>query len=167
MRLPVPRNRSWRSPGSIATIRPKDSFAGVNPSDPNFIPDGYGTGVVVGREGLILTYYHVLGLKSRHFVTTCERKTYPARIKAADPRSDLAVLEDRRLEFWLADPAGRRLDAEEGADRRRPGQSLRDRQRRAGQRQLGDRGEPGRKKSARARTTKRPVSEDHCISTAC
>jgi serine protease Do len=63
------------------------------PSDPDFIPDEYGTGVVIDRHGLILTCYHVLGLKSQHYVSTYERKVYPARIKAADPRSDLAVLE--------------------------------------------------------------------------
>ncbi len=56
-------------------------------------PDSFGTGVVVGRRGLILTNYHVLGIKSQHFVTTSDHKRYPARIKAADPRSDLAVLE--------------------------------------------------------------------------
>ncbi len=64
-----------------------------SPGDPDFIPDEFATGVVVDRHGLILTYYHVLGLKSQHYVTTADRKVYPARIKAADPRSDLAVLE--------------------------------------------------------------------------
>ncbi len=61
--------------------------------DPDFVPDQFATGVVIDRRGLILTFYHVLGLKSQHFVTTSDRKTYAARIKAADPRSDLAVLE--------------------------------------------------------------------------
>jgi serine protease Do len=69
------------------------SAATPPPGDPDFIPDEYGTGVVIDRHGLILTCYHVLGLKSRHFVATSDRKVYPARIKAADPRSDLAVLE--------------------------------------------------------------------------
>jgi S1-C subfamily serine protease len=63
------------------------------PGDPDFIPDEYGTGVVVDRHGLILTCYHVLGLKSQHYVATSDRKVYSARIKAADPRSDLAVLQ--------------------------------------------------------------------------
>ncbi len=63
------------------------------PGDADFLPDSFGTGVVVERRGLILTYYHVLNLKGQHYVTTNERKTYQARIKAADPRSDLAVLE--------------------------------------------------------------------------
>jgi serine protease Do len=62
------------------------------PTDPDFIPNEYGAGVAVDRHGLILTAYHVLGEDSDYYVTTCERKVYKATIKAADPRSDLAVL---------------------------------------------------------------------------
>ncbi len=62
------------------------------PTDPDFIPNEYGAGVVVNRRGLILTAYHVLGEDSDYYVTTSERKVYKASIKAADPRSDLAVL---------------------------------------------------------------------------
>ncbi|MGD0654515.1 MAG: trypsin-like peptidase domain-containing protein [Thermoguttaceae bacterium] len=62
------------------------------PTDPDFIPNEYGAGVAVDRRGLILTAYHVLGEDSDYYVTTSERKVYKASIKAADPRSDLAVL---------------------------------------------------------------------------
>jgi len=62
------------------------------PTDPDFLPNEYGTGVVIDRQGLILTAYHVLAPESDYYVTTHERKVYPAQIKAADPRSDLAVL---------------------------------------------------------------------------
>jgi serine protease Do len=62
------------------------------PTDPDFIPNEYGAGVVVDRRGLILTAYHVLGEDSDYYVTTSERKLYKAVPKAADPRSDLAVL---------------------------------------------------------------------------
>ncbi|MGA2061747.1 MAG: trypsin-like peptidase domain-containing protein [Thermoguttaceae bacterium] len=62
------------------------------PTDPDFIPNEYGTGVVVDRRGLILTAYHVLGEDSDYYVTTSDRKVYKALPKAADPRSDLAVL---------------------------------------------------------------------------
>jgi serine protease Do len=62
------------------------------PTDPDFLPNEYGTGVVVDRGGLILTAYHVLGEDSEYYVTTADRKVYKATPKAADPRSDLAVL---------------------------------------------------------------------------
>ena len=62
------------------------------PTDPDFIPNEYGTGVIVDRAGLILTAYHVLAEESDYYVTTADHKTYKAVIKAGDPRSDLAVL---------------------------------------------------------------------------
>jgi S1-C subfamily serine protease len=62
------------------------------PTDPEFMPNEFATGVVVGSGGLILTAYHVLGENSEYFVTAHDRKVYRAWVKAADPRSDLAVL---------------------------------------------------------------------------
>ncbi len=62
------------------------------PGDPEFIPNEYATGVVVDRRGLILTNFHVLGEDSDLYVTTVDRRVYPAKIWAGDARSDLAVL---------------------------------------------------------------------------
>jgi serine protease Do len=62
------------------------------PTDPNFVPNEYGAGVVVDRRGLVLTAYHVLADDSDYYITTASRKVYRAWVKAADPRSDLAVL---------------------------------------------------------------------------
>jgi serine protease Do len=74
-----------------------DGASGLNPRlDPDsadFLPDHFGTGVVIDKRGLILTAAHVVNPKSQHWVTTTAKKRYRARIKALDPRSDLAVLE--------------------------------------------------------------------------
>ena len=106
------------------------------PEDPDFIPIEYATGVVVDRLGLILTAYHVLEADSEYFVTTCEHKRYPAWIKAADPRSDLALLAidaNNLVPIPLGEggPPPRPV-------RHRAGQPLCDRSRRPGQRKLGD-----------------------------
>ncbi len=108
--------RNERSVVSIARVRDRDFEAFLarrdrfqlplvqapsrpSPTDPNFVPDEFATGVVVGARGLILTNYHVLGddfdLKHNSlYVTTVDRKVYQVdRIRGADPRSDLAVLE--------------------------------------------------------------------------
>jgi serine protease Do len=66
--------------------------AALKPTDPDFIPTDYATGVVIDPNGLILTVYHALGPDSDYYVTTPGRKIYRATVKAADPRSDLAVL---------------------------------------------------------------------------
>jgi len=62
------------------------------PADPDFIPTEYATGVVVDRRGWVLTVYHVLGEQSDYYVSTYDRRVYRAKLAAADPRSDLAVL---------------------------------------------------------------------------
>jgi S1-C subfamily serine protease len=74
-------------------VRP-DSFGNQPaPTDSTFVPNEYGAGVVVDRRGLVLTAAHVLGDENdSYFITTAERRVYRATIKAADPRSDLAVL---------------------------------------------------------------------------
>ena len=67
-------------------------LAQPQPTDPDFVPNEYASGVVVDAAGLILTAAHVLGPDSDYYVTTNDRKVYKASVKAADPRSDLAVL---------------------------------------------------------------------------
>ncbi len=84
--------RIWRDELGYA-----QGAGGLQPTDPDFVPNEFATGVVVAKAGLILTNYHVLGDveddRNTYWVTTVERKVYPARIKAADPRHDLAVLQ--------------------------------------------------------------------------
>ena len=91
-------------------------LAPPQPTDPDFIPNEYGTGVVVDRAGLILTAYHVLGEDSDYYVTTSARKIYKATIKGADPRSDLAVLSIEAVDL-TPDHIGQCHGVEEGADR--------------------------------------------------
>lgn len=72
-------------------------------SNPNYIPNEFGTGVVIRGDGLILTNYHVvrggpiLGKKGvaeqELYVRLSDRRGFPAQIFAADPRSDLAILK--------------------------------------------------------------------------
>jgi serine protease Do len=66
----------------------------TDPTDPDFVPNEYATGVVVGANGLILTNYHVLGDPSQcDYFVWVQRRPYQARVKAEDPWMDLAVLE--------------------------------------------------------------------------
>lgn len=95
--------KTERSVVSIARVRKGDQpilggvpgSSGGQPEDVDFIPNEYGTGVVVDRRGLILTNFHVLGDRndSEFYVTTVDRQRFPATVKAADERIDLAVLE--------------------------------------------------------------------------
>ena len=52
----------------------------------------FGSGVVIGREGQILTAYHVVKGAAAIVVRAAERQQFDAEIIAADPRIDLAVI---------------------------------------------------------------------------
>lgn len=91
-----------------------DEFEGLQPrmgllpdrndiSSPSYIPNEFGTGIVIGADGLILTNYRLVrggpvegkaGAGEQNlYVRLWDRRGFPARIHAADPRSDLAVLK--------------------------------------------------------------------------
>lgn len=88
-------------PGSIANLELRPSPFGFpsltgrapRPTDADFQPTHYATGVLLDRSGRILTAYHALKDNVDYYVTTHDRKVRRANVKAADPRSDLAVLE--------------------------------------------------------------------------
>ncbi len=65
-----------------------------DPTDPDFFPQEYASGVVIDSAGLILTNQHVLGdpRRSKYFVWR-KGRVYAARVKAEDPWLDLALLE--------------------------------------------------------------------------
>ncbi|MCO6043554.1 PDZ domain-containing protein [Aeoliella sp. ICT_H6.2] len=67
-------------------------FGGLlgTPRDPF---DPVGTGVVIGADGVILTQYLNVRRGDQHLVTLSDGRKLPATIKAADPRSGLAVLQ--------------------------------------------------------------------------
>jgi len=52
-----------------------------------------GTGFIVSEDGYILTNEHVVGDAEQLWVTTDDRKVFPAIIIATDPRGDLAILK--------------------------------------------------------------------------
>src|SRR5687767_7288180 len=52
-----------------------------------------GTGLIIDRDGYILTNEHVVGDATNVWVTLDSGKVYPALVVGTDPRSDLAVLK--------------------------------------------------------------------------
>lgn len=70
----------------------------------DYIPNEFGAGIVIDENGLILTNYHLVRggpiegrpddkVEQRLYVRLPDRRGFFARIFAADPRSDLAVLK--------------------------------------------------------------------------
>jgi S1-C subfamily serine protease len=52
-----------------------------------------GTGFIIDSEGYILTNDHVIDDAEQLWITTDDRKVYPAIVVGSDPRGDLAVLK--------------------------------------------------------------------------
>jgi len=57
----------------------------------------YGSGVVIGDRGEILTAFHVVKGAERLEVRAVDRQAFKAEVLAADPRSDLAVIVPREI----------------------------------------------------------------------
>jgi serine protease Do len=67
------------------------------PDPDDFISFDYGSGVVIGDEGQILTAFHVVRGAARLRVRAAGRSSFDAEVIAADPRSDLAVIAPRAI----------------------------------------------------------------------
>jgi serine protease Do len=68
------------------------------PNDPDdFISFDYGSGVVVGEQGQILTAFHVVRGAARLRVRAAGHVPFEAEVIAADPRSDMAVIAPRAI----------------------------------------------------------------------
>lgn len=77
------------------------------PEKPNFIPELYGSGVVIDDKGLVLTNEHVIRGATGLYVRLPGEKGCYASVLAADQRSDLAVLKlDAPLPALKAIPIG-------------------------------------------------------------
>ena len=84
---------------------------GLDPSDPNWVPNEFGAGVVIDKAGLILTNYHVAGDGDTALVmfpaykgnkVIAEREYYQEHLKAdgikgkvvaRDKKADLALIQ--------------------------------------------------------------------------
>jgi serine protease Do len=66
-----------------------------DPEGPNYLASDFGSGVVIGDKGEILTTFHVVKGASRLVVRSPSGKVFDAEVLAADPRSDLAVIVPR------------------------------------------------------------------------
>src|SRR5258706_153768 len=53
--------------------------------------EGYGSGVIISTDGVVITNQHVTNGASRIVVTTREGNDYPAKLLGEDPLTDIAV----------------------------------------------------------------------------
>jgi serine protease Do len=85
----------------IPLNRAPAGFPDASPTNPDFVPNEFGTGVVIDREGHIVTNYHVLGNPDENdYYVWVQRRPFrvthvevPQKVRAGDPWTDLAVLQ--------------------------------------------------------------------------
>ncbi|MCA9217646.1 MAG: trypsin-like peptidase domain-containing protein [Planctomycetales bacterium] len=78
------------SPSVVAIVRGRTS---ENESS-EFTAYEYGTGVAIDEQGFVLTNFHLIGDPAEdEFGVWHDRRFYPAKVLAADPWTDLAVLQ--------------------------------------------------------------------------
>jgi serine protease Do len=90
-----------RAAPSVVAIARVRKGSPANPSDPNFVPAEFASGVVISADGLILTNFHALGDPSQNdYVVWVAGRAHQAveirpveKWKGADPWTDLAVLK--------------------------------------------------------------------------
>ena len=96
--------RGIRLPLTVGNEFPLERGSGVVdaiPTSPDFVPNEFATGVVIDRQGHILTNYHVLGdpEENDYYIWTQRRPLrvasieQPQEVRAGDPWTDLAVLK--------------------------------------------------------------------------
>ncbi len=88
--------KTEKSVVAIGRIRKDHPGTEEERMSPDFVPNEFGTGVVVDRQGKILTNYHVLGdIETYDYYVWTNRRPFRARatVEACDPWTDLAVLQ--------------------------------------------------------------------------
>lgn len=86
-----------RAEPSVACILvDRSGGAPFDPTKPEFVPESYGSGVVIDERGLVLTNEHVVHEARHLYVRLPGDKASYATVLASDMRSDLAVLQLER-----------------------------------------------------------------------
>jgi serine protease Do len=109
-------SRAYLQTVNFQDTEKRNHILGLDLSNPDNVPESFGSGVVIDEAGLVLTNAHVVRNATKVFVRLPGGAGSWADIHASDPRSDLAVL---RL---LDPPAGLRAIKSGDGDAVRKGQ---------------------------------------------
>ena len=78
----------------------KDFFGDI--PEREFKQQGLGSGVIIDKEGYIITNDHVVGTASKITAILPDGRKFEAELKGADPRSDLAVIKIKAKDLPVA-----------------------------------------------------------------
>ncbi|HTR57274.1 MAG TPA: trypsin-like peptidase domain-containing protein [Casimicrobiaceae bacterium] len=87
------RDAVSRAAASVVTVHSAHAAKSALPLAPKVVAQGLGSGVIVDRDGYIVTNYHVVEEASQLAVAHVNGTIYAAQVVGADPVSDLALLK--------------------------------------------------------------------------
>jgi serine protease Do len=79
--------------GTSGLVPKKDIFGFLRGYGTGVVATGLGSGVIVSKQGHILTNFHVVNSAQKIWVTTSDRKTHEAKLLGHDLDMDIAVLQ--------------------------------------------------------------------------
>src|SRR5215813_8743273 len=98
-RLRAPRQRPF-----IDDPLFRDFFGGMQPAPREQVQRGLGSGVIITKDGYLLTNHHVIDGAQEIRVELTNNRVYDAKVVGTDPRSDLAVLKINAGNLTLLTP---------------------------------------------------------------
>jgi S1-C subfamily serine protease len=87
------RDAVARAAASLVTVHSAHASKGALPLGPKVVAKGLASGVIVDRDGYIVTNYHVIEEASQLAVARTTGTLYLAQVVGSDPESDLALLK--------------------------------------------------------------------------
>ncbi|MFO1312992.1 MAG: trypsin-like peptidase domain-containing protein [Burkholderiales bacterium] len=78
---------------SVVTVHAAQASSGFLPLAPKVVAKGLASGVIVDRDGHVVTNYHVIEDASELAIARPDGTVYPARVIGTDPASDIALLK--------------------------------------------------------------------------
>jgi serine protease DegQ len=87
------RDAVARAASSVVTVHSAHTVSGRLPFSGNVLVKGLASGVILDRDGYIVTNYHVVEDASELAVALADGTLRPTRIVGADPESDIALLK--------------------------------------------------------------------------
>lgn len=90
---------------SVVSVDRSDSMRDFWSDRVSVVPTGTGSGVIISKDGYILTNNHVVQGAAVLTVRTLDGKSYDAKLVGTDPRSDLAVIRIQAQDLTTAELA--------------------------------------------------------------
>jgi S1-C subfamily serine protease len=78
---------------SVVSVDKSEAYRDFWTDRVSIVNSGTGSGVIISKDGLVLTNNHVIQNAVRLNVRLADNRSFPAKLVGADPRTDLAVIK--------------------------------------------------------------------------